>query len=78
MLGQHSFAPYPQMRFGLKDGKHAISAVHTPRQNHLLAALPVSDCERLLPDLEPVACRWVGPFTAPVTGNNIYISSPRA
>ena len=55
MLALHSFAPYPQMRFGLKDGKHAISAVHTPRQNHLLAALPVSDCERLLPDLEPVA-----------------------
>jgi CRP-like cAMP-binding protein len=27
---------------------------HTPRQNHLLAALPLEDYERLLPDLEPV------------------------
>jgi hypothetical protein len=28
---------------------------HTPRQNRLLAALPLVDYERLLPDLEPVS-----------------------
>ena len=32
----------------------AVSAPHTPRQNHLLAALPVKDYARLLPALEPV------------------------
>jgi len=32
----------------------AVPAQHTPRQNHLLAALPPEDYERLLPDLEPV------------------------
>jgi CRP-like cAMP-binding protein len=32
-----------------------VSAPHTPRQNHLLAALPAADYERLLPALEPVA-----------------------
>jgi CRP-like cAMP-binding protein len=30
-------------------------APHHPRQNHLLAALPEADYERLLPQLEPVA-----------------------
>jgi CRP-like cAMP-binding protein len=30
-------------------------APHTPKQNHLLAALPAADYERLLPDLEQVA-----------------------
>jgi CRP-like cAMP-binding protein len=29
-------------------------APHTPKQNHLLAALPAADYERLLPDLEQV------------------------
>jgi CRP-like cAMP-binding protein len=36
------------------DRKRALSAQHTPRQNRLLAALPLEDYERLLPDLEPV------------------------
>jgi CRP-like cAMP-binding protein len=35
-------------------GKPAVSVQHTPRQNHLLAALPLDDYEHLLPDLEPV------------------------
>ena len=30
------------------------SPQHAPRHNHLLAALPLEDYERLLPDLEPV------------------------
>ncbi len=37
-----------------RDRKRAVSAQHAPRQNHLLAALPLPDYERLLPDLEPV------------------------
>lgn len=31
-----------------------VCAQHTPRQNRLLAALPLDDYDRLLPDLEPV------------------------
>ena len=31
-----------------------MSPPHTPKQNHLLAALPAADYERLLPHLEPV------------------------
>jgi CRP-like cAMP-binding protein len=35
-------------------------ALHTPRQNHLLAALPAADYQRLLPDLElvPLPLGW--------------------
>jgi CRP-like cAMP-binding protein len=35
-------------------------ALHTPRQNHLLAALPATDYRRLLPDLElvPLPLGW--------------------
>ncbi len=36
------------------DQKLAASGRHSPKQNHLLAALPVADYERLLPDLEPL------------------------
>jgi CRP-like cAMP-binding protein len=37
-----------------------MRAPHTPRQNHLLAALPEADYERLLPDLElvPLELGW--------------------
>jgi CRP-like cAMP-binding protein len=31
-----------------------MSSPHTPKQNHLLAALPAEDLARLLPDLEPI------------------------
>ena len=54
MLGRHSFRPYPETRLASRDRKRAVSAQHTPRQNHLLAALPLKDYERLPPDLEPV------------------------
>ena len=54
MSGRDSFRPYPETRFASRDWKRAVSAPHTPRQNHLLAALPAEDYERLLPDLEPV------------------------
>ena len=35
--------------------KATVSAPHTPRQNHLLAALPAADYARLLPDLELIS-----------------------
>ena len=37
-----------------------MSSPHTPRQNHLLAALPAADYERLAPDLEliPMPLGW--------------------
>src|ERR1035437_8867366 len=54
MLGLHSFPPYPETHFASKDRERAVSAQHAPRQNRLLAALPLEDYERLLPDLEPV------------------------
>jgi hypothetical protein len=37
------------------DRKRGVSGRHTPRQNHLLAALPAADYESLLPELELVA-----------------------
>jgi len=38
----------------------AVTGKHSPRQNHLLAALPMADYERLLPDLElvPLPLGW--------------------
>lgn len=54
MSGRDSFQTFPETRFASRDGKRAPAAQRTPRQNHLLAALPVEDYERLLPDLQPV------------------------
>ena len=54
MLGRCSVAPYPESRFVRRDKQRAVSAPLTPRQNHVLAALPRADYERLLPDLEVV------------------------
>jgi CRP-like cAMP-binding protein len=34
--------------------RRAMPSPHTPKQNHILAALPAADYERLLPHLEPV------------------------
>ena len=53
MVGSHSFRPSPDTRFAFDDIKRSTSAQHTPRQNHLLAALPQQVYARLLPDLEP-------------------------
>jgi len=33
MLGRHSFRPYPETCFASMDGRCALSAQHTPRQN---------------------------------------------
>ena len=55
MSGRYSIRPYPEMRSASRDGKRPLSALQAPTQNHLLAALPEEDYQRLLPDLEPVA-----------------------
>jgi CRP-like cAMP-binding protein len=49
----HPLRPGPQTRFAFGDKKPSVPVPRTPRQNHLLAALPRQDYERLLPDLEP-------------------------
>src|SRR5450759_404891 len=54
MSGRHTFQPEPGTRFASKNRMRAVSTPHTPRQNRLLAALPLEEYERLLPDLEPV------------------------
>ena len=54
MSAQSSLRPYADTRFASRGGKRALSAQHTARQNQLLAALPLEDYERLLPDLQPV------------------------
>jgi len=42
------------------DQERGVSGRHTPKLNHLLAALPAADYERLLPDLElvPMPLGW--------------------
>lgn len=49
----HPLRPGPPTRFAFGDKKPSVPVPRTPRQNHLLAALPRQDYERLLPDLEP-------------------------
>lgn len=50
----------PSLGFVPRDWRLAGSSRHTPMQNHLLAALPAADCERLLPALElvPLPLGW--------------------
>jgi len=55
MSGRDSFLPYPDTCVASADSKRAVCAQRTPRQNHILAALPLADYERLLPDLEFIA-----------------------
>ncbi len=54
MLGSGTFRPDPESHLALRNGIHADLARHTPRNNHLLAALPRDDYEHLLPYLEPI------------------------
>lgn len=49
-----SIRPCPETRGAPKVEMRAVSAPRTPRQNRILAALPLENYERLLPDLEPV------------------------
>ncbi len=53
MSGRDSFQP--KTYFASTDEKRAVCGQHTPTRNHLLAALPLTDYKRLLPDLDPVA-----------------------
>jgi CRP-like cAMP-binding protein len=47
----------PQLGFLPRDWRLGVSSRHIPMQNHLLAALPAADYERLLPALELVPLR---------------------
>jgi CRP-like cAMP-binding protein len=55
MLEGSSFPPHHGTHFPSWSGRFASPAHPSPRQNHLLAAMPSKDYERLLPGLEPVA-----------------------
>ena len=55
MSDSFSLRPSTHLRSALDEGRPAFGVRRTPRQNHLLAALPADDYERLLPHLEPVA-----------------------
>jgi CRP-like cAMP-binding protein len=48
------------VNFGARNHQFTMLAPHTPKQNHLLAALPDADFERLLPNLElvPLELGW--------------------
>ncbi len=73
MLEQHSFQPYPETRFLSLHTKRVVSAPHAPRQNHLLAALPREDYERLLAHLELVPLPLGGTVYGPgVRQNYLY------
>jgi CRP-like cAMP-binding protein len=50
----HSIRPRPWAPRLSRDSKLAVSAERMPRQNHLLAMLPLEVYGRLLPDLQPV------------------------
>ena len=54
MLELDLCCPCAEPQLPVAYGNRALSALHTPRQNHILAALPREDYERLLPDLEAV------------------------
>jgi CRP-like cAMP-binding protein len=57
MLVRQSPQLPPQMRFASADMVRAGAGSHAPRQNHLLAALPMQTYQQLLPVLEPVPLR---------------------
>jgi CRP-like cAMP-binding protein len=55
MLENPSARPRQGTRFASWAGRLASPATPSPTQNHLLAAVPAQDYERLLPVLEPIA-----------------------
>lgn len=57
MLQQYSRRQNSETRIESRAVMHAVSAQHTPRQNHLLAALPQEEYGRLKSNLEPVSLR---------------------
>ncbi len=60
MSARDPFRPYRAARFTSKDRERGASVQRTPRQNHLLAALPPEAYDRLLPHLEfvPLPLGW--------------------
>ena len=54
MVATHLFQHEPRTRLESRDIGGKLQAQHTPKDNHLLAALPAADYQRLLPALEPV------------------------
>ncbi len=54
MIMQRAFRPYQRAPLLPPDGLRTLGAPHSPKQNHLLAALPEAEYRRLLPALEPV------------------------
>ena len=55
MSAGRSSRPHLGTRFASRDRQCPAPAQRSPRQNQLLAALPVQEYEHLLPNLEPVA-----------------------
>jgi len=55
MSARPAFADDCETGFAARTETHDLSARQSPRGNHLLAALPRADYERLRPHLEPVA-----------------------
>lgn len=55
MSDRDSLSTRPSPTFGDGGIRRNASPLHSPTQNHILAALPAQDYQRLLPDLEPVA-----------------------
>ena len=55
MSGRHTLRSCRETLFACRGRGGGESARHLPRQNHLLAALPWADYERLRPHLKPVA-----------------------
>jgi CRP-like cAMP-binding protein len=53
MEGSHSRRPVAASPFVVDENGHPMLTRQTPRQNHLLAALPQQEFQRLVPDLEP-------------------------
>ena len=60
MLIDFSPRPHRGTRTAHVDNRRALIDQHAPKQNHILAALPPEDLERLLPDLElvPLPLGW--------------------
>jgi CRP-like cAMP-binding protein len=54
MLVGHSFPSHGETHATRPDGAQVPLGPHSPLQNHILAALPRADFERVLPRLEPV------------------------
>jgi hypothetical protein len=78
MLEDHLLRPFSGARSTPRNRKRAVSAQHAPRQNQLLAALPLADYERLVPDLELVPLPMARSIHRVDDRENTCTSLPRA